>query len=388
LDARSVKVLCLRAESIIVDLEITPHARCNGRDLHQALVEQTKDSSSALMSGKYTSKTLAISPPRTMQDGSFPASVARGKTPDMDWGEGEKRRTAATAAEAVSHTDADPDTQKKMSRSFEVATDWKGFSRRFDFSLQGVIASRLPTLFFVHNGKLPESPDFKSVTVCSVHLAYGQVSKSETRCLQLQNLASLMAGPRCDRSKCLYALVGDFNSNASVATRGLDFRTSDEGTKVMEQINEHSLGHVLALVAGEKTSIGGEWFDEVIVHQSTLGRRHSHVFPTLDLVQPQMRRALPEAEQKQYKTVTMGFGNIFTDHLLLYVDLQFSACIAGEMGEAGARAAADWAKEAEEAATVRDTYERRRLRVRRSTKRVRLRLRRCVRRGSRTEGRV
>ena len=65
LDARSVKVLRLRAGSIIVDLEITPHARCNGRDLHQALVEQAKDSRSALMSGKYTSKTLAISPPRT-----------------------------------------------------------------------------------------------------------------------------------------------------------------------------------------------------------------------------------------------------------------------------------------------------------------------------------
>jgi hypothetical protein len=65
LDARSVKVLRLRGGSIIVDLEITPHARCNGRDLHQALVEQAKDSRSALMSGKYTSKTLAISPPRT-----------------------------------------------------------------------------------------------------------------------------------------------------------------------------------------------------------------------------------------------------------------------------------------------------------------------------------
>jgi hypothetical protein len=68
LDARSVKVLRLRAGSIIVDLEITPHARCNGRDLHQALVEQAKDSRSALMSGKYTSKTLAISPPRTRSE--------------------------------------------------------------------------------------------------------------------------------------------------------------------------------------------------------------------------------------------------------------------------------------------------------------------------------
>ena len=72
LDVRSVKVLRLQAGMLqcpalgnIVDFEITPHGRCNGRDLHQALVEQAKDSRSALMSGKYTSKTLAISPPRT-----------------------------------------------------------------------------------------------------------------------------------------------------------------------------------------------------------------------------------------------------------------------------------------------------------------------------------
>jgi len=104
LDAHSVKVLRLRAGSIIVDLEITPHARCNGRDLHQALVEQAKDSRSALMSGKYTSTTLAISPPRTMSDGSRPASVARGET-DMERREGEKRRTAAAVAEAVAHTE-------------------------------------------------------------------------------------------------------------------------------------------------------------------------------------------------------------------------------------------------------------------------------------------
>ena len=70
LDVRSVKVLRLQAGMLqcpalgnIVDFEITPHGRCNGRDLHQALVEQAKDSRSALMSGKYTSKTLAISPP-------------------------------------------------------------------------------------------------------------------------------------------------------------------------------------------------------------------------------------------------------------------------------------------------------------------------------------
>jgi hypothetical protein len=63
-NARSVKVLRLQAGSIIVDLEVTPHARSTGQDLHQALMEQAKDARSALMTGKYTSKTTAISPPR------------------------------------------------------------------------------------------------------------------------------------------------------------------------------------------------------------------------------------------------------------------------------------------------------------------------------------
>jgi hypothetical protein len=74
LDARSVnvdQVLRLREGSIIVDLGITPQS--NGPDLHQVLVEQAKDSRSALMLGKYTSKTLAISPPRTRSDGSRPS---------------------------------------------------------------------------------------------------------------------------------------------------------------------------------------------------------------------------------------------------------------------------------------------------------------------------
>ena len=64
-------------------------------------------------------------------------------------------------------------------------------------ALKEVTAARLPAVFFAHNGK--DSREFKSVAVCSVHLAFGQGGKSETRFWQLQNLASLVPGPRCDR---------------------------------------------------------------------------------------------------------------------------------------------------------------------------------------------
>ena len=49
---RQVRVIGLRAGSIIVDLEITPHAHVSGRDIGQQLVEQAKDPSSALMQGE------------------------------------------------------------------------------------------------------------------------------------------------------------------------------------------------------------------------------------------------------------------------------------------------------------------------------------------------
>jgi hypothetical protein len=79
---RSVKVLRLQAGSIIVDLEVTPHAQNSGQDLHQALVEQAKDARSALMTGKYTSKTLAISPPRPRSEAD--KERARGSDAELE----------------------------------------------------------------------------------------------------------------------------------------------------------------------------------------------------------------------------------------------------------------------------------------------------------------
>lgn len=81
-DARSVKVLRLQAGSIIVDLEVTPHARSSGQDLHHALMEQAKDARSALMTGKYTSKISAISPPRARSEAD--KERARGSDAELE----------------------------------------------------------------------------------------------------------------------------------------------------------------------------------------------------------------------------------------------------------------------------------------------------------------
>jgi hypothetical protein len=53
-----------------------------------------------------------------------------------------------------------------LSPIFESATNWGGFTSsstttRFDFSMQGASAARMPALFFLHNGQpyKPSEPD-------------------------------------------------------------------------------------------------------------------------------------------------------------------------------------------------------------------------------------
>ena len=136
-------------------------------------------------------------------------------------------------------------------------------------------------------------------------------------------------------TRCLYALLGDFNSNASVPQTGLDLTNSSVGEAVMARINETSPDHVLTLQAGVKTSIGREQYDQVIVRKKTLGRRHAHVYPCRNLLLPQMKAALSEEEQRRCKSVQMGFANMMSDHLLVYVDLGVRKPHRAARGEGG-----------------------------------------------------
>ena len=218
-----------------------------------------------------------------------------------------------------------------LSAAFRAATDWAAVKGRFDFAMQGARAARLPGLFFVHGGGGNGGGGGggggggqpRSIALCSVHLAFGANGSSETRERQLSHLASLMPGPSYDHGACLFALMGDMNSNASVAERGHDLASSELGKQVVGAINRSSPGHDLALNAGQKTSIGGERYDEVIVHDRARGMRKAHVYPPRAEVLGQMQRALPLEEQEEYKSVHMAFCNIFSDHLPVYVDLEF-----------------------------------------------------------------
>merc|ERR1711871_443158 len=121
-----------------------------------------------------------------------------------------------------------------LSPAFRQATDWEGVSSRFDFAMQGASAARLPALFFLHD-KRPareDAPPRRSLGLCSVHFAFGPGGSSHVRDRQLEHLASLMPGASYDPGSCLYALVGDMNSNASVASRGHDLASSELGARV------------------------------------------------------------------------------------------------------------------------------------------------------------
>jgi hypothetical protein len=217
---------------------------------------------------------------------------------------------------------------KTLSAAFRASTDWGGGEPRFDYAMQGASAARVPSLFFAHDQSQPAG---RSVAICSVHFAFGPGGTSDTRERQLAHLASLMPGGRYDPRRCLYALMGDMNSNASVAQRGHDLASSELGKQLLASINASSSGHTLALKPGKVTSIGGERYDEIIVHEAAFGSRTAHVFPTHDQIgERQMRAALPVEEQEEYKSVHMAFCNIFSDHLPVYVDLEFEAGAAAK----------------------------------------------------------
>ena len=60
-----------------------------------------------------------------------------------------------------------------------LTTDSARTTILYDYRMQGASAARLPALFFVHN-RQPHTSDstFRSIDVCSVHLAFGQGGKS------------------------------------------------------------------------------------------------------------------------------------------------------------------------------------------------------------------
>ena len=70
----------------------------------------------------------------------------------------------------------------------------------------------------------------------------------------------------------------------------------------------------------------GERYDEIIVHEAAVGRRKANVYPSYATILPMRRKALPEVEQEGASTsakLSTAFSNIFSDHLPIFVDVEF-----------------------------------------------------------------
>ena len=232
-------------------------------------------------------------------------------------------RAEDVVVEAAQHAQ-----EPNLSPAFYAATRWsESPTKRNDFTFQGSRDARLPSLFFARDRtRRLSGASARTIFVCSVHLAFGP----DTRARQLAHLSSLLPGAGCSPAECMYVLLGDVNSGASVEAAGRDFKGSNAGKDALAAINCVSPGHDFALPAGNTTSIAAERYDEVIVHGSAIGHgqrgrnRHAKVYPAWDWVRPRMREALPEFEQMSGKGTHMAFCNIFSDHLAVYVDLEFA----------------------------------------------------------------
>jgi len=212
--------------------------------------------------------------------------------------------------------------------------------------VQGASKARLPVFFYVFDRRSGAPSDVtshhqvkplqgaavvrkkRSIAICSVHFAAGP--KSETRDLQFANMSSLMPGASHDPTSCLFALMGDLNSESSVSSK-VDFTVSDIAVNMMQKLNGTVVPGeekwVLTLQKDEKTSVVGKRYDEVIAHKKACNDRCAHVYPRRDVIFEHRFAALPEEEQmevlRKEKSLTKQFEDIFTDHLPVYMDLAF-----------------------------------------------------------------
>jgi endonuclease/exonuclease/phosphatase family metal-dependent hydrolase len=235
---------------------------------------------------------------------------------------------------------------------FQVAYDWKSIRDRTDYKFykksdavkpEPAKAARLPAFFMVHNGQPVDSSSFRSVAVCSVHFASNK--SPDTREQQIKNIWSLLPGPRYDPSRCLFVLMGDFNSDVD------DFECSQQAETALKKIKEkadiaaaefpshwkfcaHTQTGTMLTPTGK-----GKRYDEILVHvthDQSMDQR-AHVFPNRSLVTLEvMYAALPLHIQEHISQLSSSrareveifekFQNyVLSDHQALYVDLEFSA---------------------------------------------------------------
>ncbi|GMI07611.1 hypothetical protein TrLO_g8279 [Triparma laevis f. longispina] len=221
--------------------------------------------------------------------------------------------------------------------AFRNDAGW-GNEPRVDFTFDGASGARLPGYFRLHH-----AGSKRSIILATVHTAY---DNSTVRALQFSSVKSLLPQLPVDSGRVLFALLGDFNSDANNTlgmSSSVSFSDTAQGKKLEQNLKECSFVNVSN--PSDATSIGGFHYDEIFVQEATRGRRDAHVFPTksrfvalanyaggglkgnatalqLDPVEvftPVDLRV--EASKQKLPNFT---SKVFTDHFLVFVDVEFT----------------------------------------------------------------
>jgi len=233
---------------------------------------------------------------------------------------------AAGTADGVSVESFIYEQSSTGSREFRKAVEW-GSVRRVDFAFGGAGAARLPGFFWLRSANREHS-----VVITTLHAAF---SDKAVRKRQLDNLSSLLPQRALDAQRCVFALMGDFNSDAHT-TGSVPYAQTEAGRRVGAALQRR--GNFVSLADhSDPTGVGGWHYDEVIVQADAMGAvRKAKVFPPhkelvrlgggeaffLEAFTPLTMRTGADGGPRQRLATFKSC--VFTDHYLLHVDVRFA----------------------------------------------------------------
>ena len=165
------------------------------------------------------------------------------------------------------------------SAAFRRAARWdeKGEENNADFSFAGTGAARLPGYFWLRASD-DNGGGGRSLVIGTLHTAF---SDAETRRRQFAALKSLLPSEPLDCSRCVFTLRGDCNSdavNTKDMSRATSFAQTASGMQLEREL-EARCRFVNVSKHQEGTSVRGTHHDECFVQADAVGMRHAHVYP-------------------------------------------------------------------------------------------------------------
>ena len=223
------------------------------------------------------------------------------------------------------------DREHTGSAAFRQDAMWdKETIRRADFGFQGAGGARRPGYFRLHH-----SGSGRSLILATMHGVY---DNKELRVLQFRALCSLLPARPVESSRVVFALLGDFNSDAinTVGLGTVSFAQTAEGKKMARAMKKRC-DFINVSPSDKKTSIAGYHYDEIFVADAARGKkkREATVFPeyerfhsmrgarAISVFTPEKLRPTA-ADDTEKKRLGQFKSKVYTDHFLVCVDVEFT----------------------------------------------------------------